>query len=176
MHGLQLWAALPKAFEESEPGFSHTPAAAIPAWSQPGIVARVLVGKAFGLESPVRTFAETLYVDIAADAGRSVVLPSAQGAAILERAVYSVDHPVIVDGAEVPAFTLAILAPGAESTILAPRGARYVIIGGEPLDGPRVIWWNFVSSSKERIEQAKEDWMQQRMGQIPGEHEWIPLP
>jgi redox-sensitive bicupin YhaK (pirin superfamily) len=176
MHGLQLWAALPKAFEDSDPGFSHTPAAAIPASPQPGIVARVLVGKAFGLESPVRTFAETLYVDIAAEAGRSFVVPRGESGSNCERALYSVDHPVVVDGAEVPAFTLAVLAPGAESTVVAPRGARYVVIGGEPLDGPRVIWWNYVSSSKERIERAKDDWTRQQMGQIPGEHEWIPLP
>ncbi len=176
MHGLQLWAALPKAFEESEPGFNHTPATAIPAWSQAGVIARVLIGKAFGLESPVATFAETLYVDIAAEAGRSFVVPSGEAGSNCERALYSVDHPVVVDGAEVPAFTMAILAPGAQATVIAPRGARYVVIGGEPLDGPRVIWWNFVSSSRDRIERAKEDWTRQQMGQIPGEREWIPLP
>jgi redox-sensitive bicupin YhaK (pirin superfamily) len=175
-HGLQLWAALPKAFEESEPGFSHTPAEAIPTWSQPGMHARLLIGRAFGRQSPVGTFADTLYVDVAAEAGSSLVLSSDEGGPSFERAAYSIDHPLVIDGAEVPAFTLAILAPGAESTIVTPRGARYVVIGGEPLDGPRVIWWNFVSSSKERIERAKEDWTQQRMGQIPGEHEWIPLP
>ena len=76
---------------------------------------------------------------------------------------------------EVPAHTLAVLAPG-KATIVAPQGARYVVIGGAPLDGPRFIWWNFVSSSKARIEQAKDDWTAQRIGTIPGEHEWIPLP
>ncbi len=175
-HGLQLWAALPKAFEESEPGFSHTPAEAIPVWSQPGIDARLLIGKAFGRESPVRTFAATLYADVAAEAGSSLVLAPDVGGQAFERAVYSIDHPLVIDGAEVPAYALAVLTSGAESTIVAPRGARYVVIGGEPLDGPRVIWWNFVSSSRERIERAKEDWTRQRMGHIPGEHEWIPLP
>jgi redox-sensitive bicupin YhaK (pirin superfamily) len=176
MHGLQLWAALPKAFEETEPGFFHTPAAAIPTWTQPGTSARVLIGRAFGLESPVRTFSKTLYLDVAAAAGSALTLPSEPGLAVFEWAVYSVDHPLIADGTEVPAFTMAVLTSGLETTIAAPEGARYVIIGGEPLDGPRFLWWNYVSSSKERIEQAKTDWSEQRMGRIPGEHEWIPLP
>jgi redox-sensitive bicupin YhaK (pirin superfamily) len=176
MHGLQLWAALPAAFEESEPGFFHTPAGAIPAWSQSGIHARVLIGNAFGHESPVRTYAKTLYLDVAASEGSSLTLPSEPGVATFERAVYSVDHPLIADGTPLPAFTMAVLAPGVESTIVAPDGARYVVIGGEPVDGPRFLWWNFVSSSRDRIERAKKDWQAQRMGQIPGEHEWIPLP
>ena len=176
MHGLQLWAALPKAFEEAEPVFSHTPAAAIPMTSLPGLRTRVLIGKVFGHESPVKTFSETLYLDVAADVGSSLTLPPDRGRPNLERAVYGVDHPLLVDGTEIPAFTLAILAPGADSTIVAPGGARYVVIGGEPLDGPRVIWWNFVSSRQERIDEAKADWKAQRMGAIPGEHEWIPLP
>ena len=138
--------------------------------------ARILIGTAFGRTSPVETFAETLYVDVAASVGSSLTLRADSAMPTLERAVYSVDRAITVDGAEVPAFTLAILAPGADSTIDAPQGARYVVIGGAPLDGPRVIWWNFVSSQSERIEAAKAQWSQQRMGQIPGEHEWIPLP
>ena len=93
-----------------------------------------------------------------------------------ERAVYSVDHPLLVDGSPVPGLTMAVLSRGTDATIVAPEGARYVVIGGEPLDGHRTVWWNFVSSSKERIEQAKADWREQRFGKIPGEHEWIPLP
>jgi len=176
MHGLQLWAALPRPFEETEPGFFHTPAPAIPVWSPPGTSVRVLVGNAFGRESPVATFAKTLYVDVAAGAGSSLTLPSESGLAVFERAVYSVDRPIVADGTEVPAFTMAVLAPGLETTISAPQGARYVIIGGEPLDGPRILWWNYVSSTQERIERAKADWREQRMERIPGEHEWIPLP
>ncbi len=93
-----------------------------------------------------------------------------------ELAIYSVDEPLQVDGDAVPAFSMAVLVPGTGATIEAPRGARYVVIGGDPLDSPRTIWWNFVSSSKERIETAKADWTAQRMGKIDGEHEWIPLP
>ena len=176
IHGLQLWAALPKAFEESEPGFFHTPAAALPTWSQSGTRARVLIGKAFGEASPVKTFSTTLYVDVAAEPESALTLPFDPELPRFERAVYSVDHPIVADGSEVPPFTMAVLAAGRESTIVAPQGARYVVIGGEPLDGHRTVWWNFVSSSKERIERAKEDWREQRMGRIPGEHEWIPLP
>ena len=174
VHGLQLWAALPKAFEESAPDFRHTPSDAIPTWSQSGTEVRVLIGNAFGAQSPVETFAPTLYLDVAISPGAALVLPTDGNA--FERAIYSVDHPLVVDGTDVPAFTLAILTPGAAASIRAPHGARCAIIGGGPLDGPRFIWWNFVSSSKERIEYAKEDWAMQRMGKIAGEHEWIPLP
>ncbi len=174
-HGLQLWAALPKACEETEPAFTHTPATAIPAWTAPGVRVRILVGNAFGKRSPVATYSETLYLDVVGETGGTLALPPPEDADF-ERAIYSVDEPLEVDGDMVPAFSMAVLAPGAAATIAAPRGARYVVIGGAPLDGPRTIWWNFVSSSKERIEQAKADWTAERMGKIAGEHEWIPLP
>jgi redox-sensitive bicupin YhaK (pirin superfamily) len=176
MHGLQMWAALPKAFEETEPAFFHTPAAAIPTWTQPGIRGRVLIGKAFGCASPVATFSPTLYLDVAAGAAGTLTLECDAATAGFERAVYCVNAPLVVDGAPVPALSLAVLEPGASATIVAPRGARYVVIGGEPLDGPRYISWNFVSSSRERIERAGLDWRAQRMGKVPGEHEFIPLP
>ncbi len=174
-HGLQLWAALPRAHEETAPAFTHTASDAMPEWSAPGIRVRVLVGRAFGLRSPVATHCETLYLDVAAQAGAAFALPAPEGASF-EQAIYSVDAPLVIDGDEVPASTMAVMVPDAGATIVAPRGARYVVVGGAPLDGPRTIWWNFVSSSKERIEQAKDDWTAQRMGRIPGEHEWIPLP
>ena len=134
----------------------------------------MLIGDAFGQQSPVETFAPTLYLDVAIAPGATLVLPS--GGNTFERAIYSVDNPLVVDGTDVLAFTLAVLTPGTAATISAPLGARCAVIGGEPLDGPRTIWWNFVSSSKERIERAKDDWTNQRMGAIAGEHEWIPLP
>jgi len=175
-HGLQLWVALPRAFEESAPAFNHTPAAAIPSIEAPGAKVRVLVGEAFGRRSPVQTFADTLYLDVEATAGSTLALPAAAVRPGQERAVYSVDGPLVIDGAEVPAHALAVLAPGVAAQIAAPAGARYVVVGGEPLDGPRVIWWNFVASSRERIELAKDAWRQQRMGAVPGETEFIPLP
>ena len=174
-HGLQLWAALPGAHEETTPEFMHTPATAIPEWSAPGIRVRVLVGNAFGLRSPVATYSETLYLDVVAEPAGKLILPPSENAGT-ELAIYSVDESLQVDGDAVPAFSMAVLIPGTGATIEAPRGARYVVIGGEPLDAPRTIWWNFVSSSKERIETAKADWAAQRMGKIDGEHEWIPLP
>lgn len=172
LHGLQLWAALPQAHEESPPSFAHTPAADIPAWSQDGLALRLLIGEAFGRRSPIPTLMPTFYLDVAADAGASLALPRAD----IERAVYSVDHPLVIDGADVPPWTLAVLADDAPATIVAPQGARYVVIGGDKLDAPRFLYWNFVSSRRERIEAAKADWTAQRMGHIPGETEWIPLP
>jgi redox-sensitive bicupin YhaK (pirin superfamily) len=175
-HGLQLWAALPKTFEVGDPAFRHTPAADLPMHAQPGMRARVLIGEAFGRRSPVETFSPTLYLDVEARAGSVLELPADAGGSLAERAVYSVDAPLVIDGRDVPPYTLAVLSAGFAATIRAPVSARYVIIGGAPLDGPRFLWWNFVSSSRERIEQAKEDWRQQRMGRIAGDDEFIPLP
>ncbi len=171
-HGLQLWAALPHADEETEPTFTHTAAAAIPAWSEDGNALRLLIGEAFGRRSPVATFMPTLYLDVTAQAGATLRLPASFG----ERAVYPVDESLEVDGATVPPHTMAFLATDEDATIAAPAGARYVVIGGAPLDGTRFMWWNYVSSSRERIERAKDDWRAQRMGHVPGETELIPLP
>ncbi|MFO1415401.1 MAG: pirin family protein [Burkholderiales bacterium] len=172
LHGLQLWAALPRSHEEAEPAFVHAAAADVPAWTQVGLALRLVVGEAFGRRSPVPTPMPTFCLDVAATAGATLALPR-DG---MERAVYSVDGALVVDGTEVPACTLAVLADDAPAAIAAPAGARYVVIGGAKLDGPRHLWWNFVSSRRERIAQAKEDWTAQRMGRIPGETEWIPLP
>jgi redox-sensitive bicupin YhaK (pirin superfamily) len=171
-HGLQLWAALPAIHEEAEPAFSHTPASAIPQCDVGRAVVRVLIGAAFGQSSPVATFQKTLYLDVSAAAASSLTL---EGSA-MERAVYSVDEALIVAGAHVEPHTLAVLAPDVDVEIAAPSGARYVVIGGEPVDGHRHMWWNFVSTRKERIEEAKRAWAEGRMGQVPGETEFIPLP
>ncbi|MFC5523980.1 pirin family protein [Polaromonas jejuensis] len=171
-HGLQLWAALPKAFEEVAPEFSHTAAEAIPVVSVDGAEVRVLIGEAFGQTSPVKTFSRTLYLDISLAAGSRLELP----ALAEELAVYAVDGDLTVDGEPVAAHTLATLAPGIVTQIAAGAPARLVVIGGEALDGHRFIWWNFVSSRKERIVQAGDDWAAQKMGQVGGETEFIPLP
>jgi redox-sensitive bicupin YhaK (pirin superfamily) len=171
-HGLQLWCALPLAHEETEPAFHHTPAAAMPEHKAPGVTVRVLVGSAFGLTSPVQTFVSTLYLDFNMAPGTSIEFtPEAE-----ECGLYSVDKPLVVDGAELAPHLIGVLEPGRATRIEAPQGARFVAVGGAPLDGHRHMWWNFVSSSRERIEQAKADWEAQRMGQIPGETEFIPLP
>ena len=175
-HGLQLWAALPREFEEAEPSFAHTPAGDIPELVVDGASVRVLIGEAFGRQSPVRTFAPTLYLDIRLPAGVTLALP----AICDEMAVYAVQGDLSIDGAAQPARTMALLTPAAAANITAAGGgdgaARLVVIGGAPLDGPRHMWWNFVSSRKERIVQAADDWEAGRFDRVPGETEFIPLP
>ncbi|MDB5868311.1 MAG: Pirin domain protein [Polaromonas sp.] len=171
-HGLQLWAALPQAHEETAPEFVHTPAADIPVVSQAGSEVRVLIGEAFGQTSPVRTFSKTVYLDIRLDAGARLELPALAD----ELALYLVEGDLAVDGEAVAARTLALLAPGAGTQISASATARFMVLGGDKLDGHRFIWWNFVSNRKERIVQAGDDWAAQKMGHVAGETEFIPLP
>lgn len=171
MHGLQLWCALPLAQEECAPAFEHTPASAIPVFNGDKFTARVLVGDAFDLSSPVTTLVETLYIDFDLKTGADFTLPSTT----LERAIYVISGAVTVDGNTVEPLHMAQLT-GAATHITAAIDTRLVLIGGAPLDAHRHIWWNFVSSSRERIEQAKQDWKEQRFAPIPGETEFIPLP
>ncbi len=170
-HGLQLWCALPAEHEEDAPSFQHTPAAAIPAVQRPGVAIRVLIGDAFGATSPVTTLSPTLYLDLACEAGASVTIPPCAG----ERALYGVDAGFELDGEAVPPFTMVVLPAGVEPALRAAEATRVVLIGGEPL-GQRFMLWNFVSSRKERIVQAQDDWEAQRFERVPGETEFIPLP
>ena len=170
-HGLQLWVALPREAEEAEPSFEHTPAAAIPELQLGGATVRVLVGEAFGQRSPVHTLAPTLYLDIQLPAGDRFELPPLAP----EMALYVVQGELLLDEHAVPTQQMVVL--GSESVSLSASAVtRVVVIGGAPLDGPRHIWWNFVSSRRERIAQAADDWQAQRLGQVPGESEFIPLP
>ncbi len=170
-HGLQLWAALPTAQEEVAPSFTHTPADAIPATQVSGTQVRVLIGSAFGLSSPVATYSPTLYLDIHLPAGGELVLP----ALAPEAAVYAVEGALAIDGQAVAAHTLAVLAAGPARLQAGPEAVRLMVIGGEPL-GHRHMGWNFVSSRKERIAQAANDWAEGRFEAVPGETEFIPLP
>ncbi|WHZ11228.1 MAG: Pirin [Burkholderiaceae bacterium] len=171
-HGLQLWAALPQAHEEDEPSFVHTPAAVIPELTMGAARVRVLIGEAFGRRSPVATFSNTLYLDVQfSEEGALELPPLAQ-----ELAVYAVDGDLRLGAGLLSARTLAVLQGTVPVRIEAPGAGRLVVIGGEPLDGRRFIWWNYVSSRKERIAQAAQDWADQTMGQVPGETEFIPLP
>ncbi len=173
IHGLQLWAALPLAHEEAEPSFIHTPASAIPQLQVGDARVRLLIGEAWGLRSPVAVSMSTLYLDVQLPAGGAFELPPL----VAQRAVYAVDAPLQVDAADLQARQMGVLAEGETVVIRAgAQVARLVVIGGEPLDGPRHMWWNFVSSRKERIVQAAEDWEARRLGQVPGETEFIPLP
>ncbi|HEY0180499.1 MAG TPA: pirin family protein [Dokdonella sp.] len=172
MHGIQTWVALPRADEEAEPEFHHHPAATLPQDERGGVRLRVIAGSAFGLRSPVRVYAPTLYVDVEFRADAVLGVPAEHE----ERAVHVVAGDVRVDGVAVAAGTMLVLAAGGEVEVAGARGARVLLCGGAALDGERFLWWNFVSSSRERIEQAKADWLAQRFGSVPGETEFIPLP
>jgi redox-sensitive bicupin YhaK (pirin superfamily) len=170
-HGLQLWTALPREHEEAEPAFSHTPAAAIPEVRLGAALVRVLVGEAFGLRSPVATLSRTIYLDVTLPAGAGLDLPLLAP----ELAAYPVAGDLRLDGADIELRKMAALE-AAPARLEAGGATRFVLVGGEPLDGPRHLWWNFVSSRRERIVEASADWEAQRMARIPGEHEFIPLP
>ncbi|MYM67737.1 pirin family protein [Pseudoduganella sp. FT55W] len=171
-HGLQLWAALPAAHEEEEPGFCHTPSSAIPELTIGGADIRVLIGTAFGQTSPVQTYSQTLYLDVALKAGGELALSDLPA----EAAIYPISGELEVDGAALALHNMALLDSASTRLVKASSDARFVIIGGEPLDGHRHMYWNFVSSRKERVVQAAEDWEAQRFPQVPGETERIPLP
>lgn len=172
-HGLQLWAALPQAHEEEPPHFAHTPAVHIPHYQGDGAAVRVLIGAALGCTSPVAAFSPTLLLDVQLEPGAALELP----ALAEEMAVYTLGEGLWLGQEALPAQTLALLMPGQVAPLRAgTTGARCVVMGGAPLDGPRHIWWNFVSSRKERILQAAQDWEDDALGRIPGESERIPLP
>jgi redox-sensitive bicupin YhaK (pirin superfamily) len=150
VHGLQSWVALPLAYEETEPAFHHHAASNIPEKPQDGARLRVIAGTAYGLESPVRVFAPTLYVHVRLDAGAEIVVDDGHA----ERAAYVVEGEVDVGGAARSPGDLLVLRPVARASVRARTAATVVLLGGAPLDGPRHVWWNFVSSSRERIERA----------------------
>jgi len=171
-HGLQLWAALPEEHEELEPSFWHSPAGALPQLERGGATLRVLIGEAFGVVSPVPTLSPTVYVDIALEGGASVGLDVAAS----ERAVYGIDVGFTLDGAPFDRHTMVVLADGETPRLHAAEPARVMLIGGAPL-GPRFLWWNFVSSRKERLRQAADDWAARRFAPVPGDEvEFVPLP
>ncbi len=172
LHGIQVWVALPREAEEAEPSFHHHAAATLPRIERDGVSMRLVVGTAFGERSPVLTFSEMFYLGTEFAPASVLRLPPEHA----ERGVYVADATITVDGIEVAPGNLAVLAPGVEVEIRAATAARVILFGGAPLDGERHVWWNFVSSSRERIEQAKADWLAARFGQIPGETEFIPLP
>ena len=171
-HGLQLWAALPREQEEAPPAFSHTPADQIPEVQFDGATVRVLVGTAFGRSSPVPAFSHTLYLDVQLAPGASIELDGLPE----ESAVYAPFGAIEVDGEAVPADTMAMVEPGFALRVASSAGARFVLVGGAPLDGRRYIFWNFVSSRRERIEQAAREWEAGGFTPVPGDDERIPLP
>ena len=172
MHGIQTWVALPKDAEEAAPEFHHHAAASLPAWESQGVRLRLVAGEAFGYRSPVHTFSRLFYVAVEFPAGGSLVVPAEH----IERAVYATDALLTVGGIELAVAHMAVLPAGMDVEIRAAQPARVILCGGDPLDGDRHLWWNFVSSSRDRIEKAKADWVSMRYAPIPGETEFIPLP
>ncbi|HVY66465.1 MAG TPA: pirin family protein [Gammaproteobacteria bacterium] len=171
LHGIQSWIALPLELEEMEPGFIHYPKASLPELALGGATVRVIMGEAYGARSPVTTYSPTLYLEVGMPAGAELALPSD----VAERAAYVAEGAVTIADRAYAEGTLAVARTGTPITLRASTASRVMVVGGEPL-GQRHIWWNFVSSSKERIEQAKQDWAAGRMGKVPGDDEFIPLP
>ena len=172
MHGIQAWVALPDGLEEVEPGFSHHARDALPAFEADGVSGRLIAGKAFGAVSPVAVYSPLFYVHWALKAGARGGLP----ADYPERAAYVVKGQVRVDGQAFGPGRMLVFAPGETVTIEAIEDSTVMLLGGEPV-GPRFIWWNFVSSSKARLDQAKADWAAGRIPLPPHDHdEFIPLP
>ncbi|MGE5793641.1 MAG: pirin family protein [Bacteroidota bacterium] len=172
VHGIQTWVALPRASEEVEPSFFHHPKASLPVLELQGATLRVIAGRAFGVRSPVAVFSDTLYAAVDLEPGASLALPPEHA----ERGVYVVEGNVTIGDTAIEAGQLAVLAEGVEAEVRAPFSATLMLLGGARMDGPRFIWWNFVSSARERIERAKADWRADRFGAVPGETERIPLP
>lgn len=173
LFGIQSWIALPKSSEESAPGFDHYGKAELPEINDEGKALRIIAGSMFGETSPIKTASEMFYADAVLQPGAKLPLPAEHE----DRAIYVADGEIEIAGDKHPAGRLLVFRPGDEITVTATTPARILLLGGEPLEGPRYIWWNFVSSSKERIEQAKEEWRQMRFDTIPGDaEEFIPLP
>ncbi|PTQ12234.1 hypothetical protein CLG96_06710 [Sphingomonas oleivorans] len=174
MFGFQAWLALPLALEESDPGFQHVGAPEIPTLSDRGVELRLLAGTLAGRQAPTRIFSDTLYADVILDDGARFRVDADH----IERAAYVVGGEIEVAG-QTGRFgrdQLVIFKPGAEIVLKAVGATRLMLLGGEPLEGERHIYWNFVSSRRDRIEQAAEDWRARRFPGIPGETEFIPLP
>lgn len=173
MSGLQTWLALPDGKEEIAPVFENTAAARLPEIDDSGVSGRVVLGDFAGLRSPVKVASETLYADLRLAPGASVRIP----AEAEERAIYTLEGEVSISGDRFPPERLLVFKPGDEIVVSSENGAHFMLFGGASLGSKRYIWWNFVSSSKERIEQAKEEWKTGRFDIVPGDDkEFIPLP
>lgn len=170
VEGMQLWLALPTEVEDCEPSFAHYGAEEIPSVNLATLSAQVLIGKAFDVESPVKTASVTTYIDFALGAGAQYIPKFPQQ----ELAIYVAQGHVTVNGEEVPEFHLAVLSEN--DVIETVSGARILLLGGEPLAGERFIHWNFVSSSREKLKAAGERWTNGGFAMVPGETDWIPLP
>jgi redox-sensitive bicupin YhaK (pirin superfamily) len=173
LHGIQTWVGLPGADEEAEPHFQHFKAAELPELERQDVKLRLMVGSAFGLSAPVKVFSPIFYADARFDIGGAFTYPAEHE----ERALFITEGQVQVGGETHNAGMMLVLDKDEQVSLFAEAPARVMLFGGAPLDGPRHLWWNFVSSSKERIERAKHEWKEGKFGLIPGDDkEFIPLP
>jgi len=172
LFGIQTWVGLPKDNEEADPAFAHHPEDALPVLDGDGKRVRVIAGAFHGARSPLVVFSETVYVDAALAPDARLEIPPEYE----ERAVYIAEGRIEIGGDSFEEGRMLVFRAGDPVTVTAGGPARVLLLGGAPLDGPRHLWWNFVSSSTERIEQAKADWREGRFPQVPGETEFTPLP
>jgi redox-sensitive bicupin YhaK (pirin superfamily) len=173
MHGIQVWVALPREHEEAEPEFHHHDAESLPRICTPGAELVLIAGTAYGKASPVKVFAPMFFIEARLDAGAEISLPQEHA----ERGVHVIDGEVSWGDLNLLPAQVAVQAGASAPIVHAKTASRLMLFGGASLDGERHLWWNFVSSSRERIEQAKADWAAQRFGKVPGdEEEFIPLP
>lgn len=171
-YGVQIWVALPERYEEAEPDFAHHAASDLPLLEGEGKRVRIVAGSLFGRRSPVKTLSALFQADARLAAGRSLPLDPDYD----ERAAYILEGEVEIAGERFAPGRLLVFRPGERVTIGALTPARLIVLGGDPMDGPRHIWWNFVSSRRERIEEAKQAWKNGRFDAVPGDAEFIPLP
>jgi redox-sensitive bicupin YhaK (pirin superfamily) len=173
LSGIQTWLALPTDKEEMDPAFEHVAKAALPVIESGGAKARVVMGTLWGAASPVTCHSPTIYADIALEAGGAIPVD----AEAEERGLYVATGEASLDGTPLAPMTLYVLRPGIRATLRSESGGRVMLCGGAALDGPRHVWWNFVSSRRERINEAKADWKAGRFALPPDDHaEHIPLP
>jgi redox-sensitive bicupin YhaK (pirin superfamily) len=173
LYGIQTWLALPSRREEIDPRFEHTPSADLPVFEDPGIRGRVICGNIFGCESPVKTESPTFYVDLQLQKNSSLQL----NAEYEERAVFILRGELLLEGQKYQTSQMLVLKPGKSLELRAgEEGVHMMLLGGDSLEGPRYIHWNFVSSRRDRIEQAKEEWVAGAFPKVPGDPEFIPLP
>ena len=171
--GIQSWVALPKAFEDTAPAFEHVAMERLPLIEDRGVTVRVVAGSVYGATSPVKTHSDLFYADVRMAAGSVLPLPGDHE----ERGIYVAEGEIVIADQSFAAGRLLVFRPGDAISVKAQSDARVMLLGGEPMDGPRHIWWNFVSSSKDKIEAAKDDWKRGRFAIVPGdETDFIPLP
>jgi len=172
-HGLQSWIALPKSYEEMPPAFHHHPADSLPEWTQAGVTLKLVAGSAYGYEAPVTIYSPMFYVEVKMQAGTRLKLP----VEYRERAIYLIDGTLRIGDTNITPKTMTVFVQGETVILEAEMPTHLMLLGGEPLSEPRFIEWNFVSSSLERIAQAKADWKAGLFGKVAGDEiEFIPLP